>query len=189
MAGSKSSPGTGPMAKAYNIDDLRVMARRRLPKVIFDYLDGGADDEVTLRNNRTAFSDCSLKSKMLVDVSDASTKTTVLGQETSSPMEVLPEIVASVGDQLEVLADSGFRRGTDVIQALALGAGAVLIGRPYLYGLSAGGQAGVAQALELLQAEILRDMKLMGLCKVSEITADCLLKSEKSRPKSAQIDR
>ncbi len=50
----------------------------------------------------------------------------------------------------------------------------MLIGRPYLYGLSAGGQAGVARALELVQAEILRDMKLMGLCKVSDITPDCL---------------
>jgi isopentenyl diphosphate isomerase/L-lactate dehydrogenase-like FMN-dependent dehydrogenase len=52
MAGSTSSTSSGPMTKAYNIEDLRTMARRRLPKVIFDYLDGGADDEVTLRNNR-----------------------------------------------------------------------------------------------------------------------------------------
>lgn len=388
MAGSTASTSSGPMAKAYNIEDLRTMARRRLPKVIFDYLDGGADDEVTLRNNREAFSEYSLNSKMLVDVSDVSTATTVLGEQISSPLilsstganrmfhtdgelaaaraasdagtvfatastamtsledvaamgtgpkwfqlypwknrgvmhehmqrsadagysammltidcatsgnrerdfyngfgfpmkmtprrildgmlhpawawsyltskpmsfpnieslfgdgddtssivqwfgeqldcsfdwrdaeeirskwdgpfiikgltsaddariaadigasavvvsnhggrqldqapsslEVLPEIVAAVGDRLEVFVDSGFRRGTDVIKALALGARAVLIGRPYLYGLSAGGQAGVARALELLQAEIIRDMKLMGLCKLTEITPECL---------------
>ncbi len=388
MAGSTASTSSGPMAKAYNIEDLRTMARKRLPKVIFDYLDGGADDEVTLRNNREAFLEYSLNSKMLVDVSDVSTATTVLGEQISSPLilsstganrmfhtdgelaaaraasdagtvfatagtamtsledvaatgtgpkwfqlypwknrgvmhehmqrsadagysammltidcatsgnrerdfyngfgfpmkmtprrildgmlhpawawsyltsipvsfpnieslfgdgddtssivqlfgeqldcsfdwrdaeeirsnwdgadivkgltsaddariaadigasavvvsnhggrqldqapsslEVLPEIVAAVGDELEVFVDSGFRRGTDVIKALALGARAVLIGRPYLYGLSAGGQAGVARALELLQAEIIRDMKLMGLRKVSEITPDCL---------------
>lgn len=393
MAGSTSIPGAGAMANAYNIEDLRLMARRRLPKVIFDYLDGGSDDEVTLRKNREAFSDYSLKSNMLVDVSNASAKTTVLGQEISSPlilsstganrlfhtdgelaaaraaaeagtvfatastamtsledvaaagigpkwfqlypwkdrevmrehmqrcsdagysammltvdcatsgnrerdfyngfgfpmkmtprrildgllhpawtwsyltsppmsfpnieslfaeggdtssivqwfgeqldcsfdwkdaeeiralwdgpfivkglttaadarkaveigasavvvsnhggrqldqapssMEVLPEVVENVGDKLEVLVDSGFRRGTDVIKALALGARAVLIGRPYLYGLSAGGQAGVARALELLHAEILRDMKLMGIRNVSEITPDCL--SQRSR--------
>lgn len=71
MAGSTSIPGIGPMARAYNIEDLRRMARRRLPKVIFDYLDGGSDDEVTLRKNRAVFADYSLKSSMLVDVSDA----------------------------------------------------------------------------------------------------------------------
>ncbi len=86
MAGSTASTSSGPMAKAYNIEDLRTMARRRLPKVIFDYLDGGADDEVTLRNNREAFSEYSLNSKMLVDVSDVSTATTVLGEQISSPL-------------------------------------------------------------------------------------------------------
>ncbi len=86
MAGSTSIPGTGPMARACNIDDLRLMARRRLPRVIFDYLDGGSDDEVTLRNNREAFSSYSLKSNTLVDVSEASTKTTVLGGDISSPL-------------------------------------------------------------------------------------------------------
>jgi isopentenyl diphosphate isomerase/L-lactate dehydrogenase-like FMN-dependent dehydrogenase len=81
-----------------------------------------------------------------------------------------------VGDQLEVFADSGFRRGTDVIKALALGARAVLIGRPYLYGLAAGGQRGVARALQILQTELIRDMKLMGLTSIDEITSDCLRK-------------
>ncbi len=379
---------SGPMEKAYNIDDLRIMARKRLPKVIFDYLDGGADDEVTLQRNRTAFSGYSLNSKMLVDVSEVSTATTVLGEQISSPLilsstganrmfhtdgelaaasaasnagtifatastamtsledvaaagngpkwfqlypwkdrgvmrehmqrsatagycammltidcatagnrerdfyngfgfpmkmtprrvldgvlhpawawdylttkpmsfpnieslfsdgddtssivqwfgtqldcsfswkdaeeiragwdgpfiikgltsaadakkaadigasavvvsnhggrqldhapsslEVLPEVVEAVGDQLEVFADSGFRRGTDVIKALALGARAVLIGRPYLYGLAAGGQPGVARALQILETELIRDMKLMGVTRIEEITADCL---------------
>lgn len=388
MAGATTIASSGPMAKAYNIEDLRRMAKRRLPKVIFDYLDGGADDEVTLRRNREVFSAYSLNSRMLVDVSDASTATTVLGEKISTPlilsstganrmfhsdgelaaaraaadagtvfatagtamtsledvaaagagpkwfqlyawkdkgvmvehmqragdagynavlltidcatagnrerdfyngfgfpmtmtprrildgilnpawtwsyltsppfsfpnierlfdksddtssivqwfgeqldcsfcwrdaeeirskwdgpfiikgvttaadaklaadigasavvvsnhggrqldeaptpMEVLPEVVEAVGDKLEVFADSGFRRGTDVIKALALGARAVLIGRPYLYGLAAGGYAGVARTLELLQAELIRDMKLMGLCKVTDITPECI---------------
>ena len=401
MAGSITSDRSGPMSKAYNIEDLRIMAKRRLPKVIFDYLDGGADDEVTLRNNREAFSEYSLNSKMLVDVSDVSTVTTVLGEQISSPLilsstganrmfhtdgelaaahaasdagtvfatastamtsledvaaagtgpkwfqlypwkdrgvmlehmqrckeagysammltidcatsgnrerdfyngfgfpmkmtprrildgilhpawtwsyltskpmsfpnieslfrdtddtssivqwfgeqldcsfnwrdaeeirskwegpfiikglttaddarnaadigasavvvsnhggrqldqapsplEVLPEVVEAVGDKLEVFADSGFRRGTDVIKALAMGAHAVLIGRPYLYGLSAGGRAGVARALELLQTEIIRDMKLMGLCNVTEITPDCLRKRTEQRTASPSL--
>ncbi|MFK7888512.1 MAG: alpha-hydroxy acid oxidase [Gammaproteobacteria bacterium] len=391
MAGAAALAGSGPTAKAYNIEDLRRMAKRRLPKVIFDYLDGGADDEVTLRNNRSVFSNYDLIARALVDVSGLSTNTTVLGEELSmpvilsstganrlfhtdgemaaaraasaagtifatassamtsledvaaaapgpnwfqlyvwkdrgvlhehmrrckeagyktliltvdcqtsgnrerdfynhfsfplrmtprtilhgllhptwswsyltsptfsfpniegsvitadsdmssvvqwfgqqldcsftwddaaklieswdgdmiikgltssedariaadigasavvvsnhggrqldhavSPLEILPEIVDAVGDRLEVLVDSGFRRGTDVIKALALGARAVLIGRPYLYGLAAGGEAGVARALELLQGEIARDMALMGLNSISDISTQCLRK-------------
>ena len=391
MAGASALVGTGPTAKAYNIDDLRKMAKRRLPKVIFDYMDGGADDEATLKGNRSAFDQYSLIGRMLVDVSDLSTGTTVLGDELSSPVilsstganrlfhkdgelaaaraaaaagtvfatassamtsledvaaaadgpnwfqlyvwrdrgvlhehmrrckeagyrtliltvdcqtagnrerdfyngfsfplkmtprrmldgilhpswtwdyltspsysfpniegsvigededmseviqwfgqqlddsftwddaekliaswdghmiikglasaedakiaadigasavvvsnhggrqldqapspvDVLPEVVDAVGDRLEVLVDSGFRRGTDVIKALALGARAVLVGRPYLYGLGAGGEAGVARAIELLQAEIARSMALMGLKSIDDITPACLRK-------------
>ncbi|MFK8030148.1 MAG: alpha-hydroxy acid oxidase [Gammaproteobacteria bacterium] len=391
MAGAKALAGAGPTAKAYSIDDLRKMAKRRLPKVIFDYMDGGADDEYTLRNNRNAFSDYNLIARALVDVSGLSTATTVLGEDLAlpvilsstganrlfhtdgelaaaraasaagtvfatassamtsledvakaasgpnwfqlyvwkdrgvlhehmrrckeagyrtlvltvdcqtsgnrqrdfyngfsfplnitprsvldgilhpswtwsyltgpsyrfpniegsvigenedmssvvqwfgqqldcsftwddaeklisswdgpmiikgltsaedakiaadigaaavvvsnhggrqldqapSPLEVLPEVVDAVGDRLEVLIDSGFRRGTDVIKALALGARAVLVGRPYLYGLAAGGEAGVARALELLQTEIARDMALMGLKSIDDITSACLRK-------------
>ena len=389
MAGAKTLAGAGPTAKAYNIEDLRKMAKRRLPKVIFDYLEGGADDEVTLQNNRHAFSDYSLIARALVDVSGLSTATTVLGDDISlpvilsstganrlfhtdgemaaaraassagtvfatassamtsledvanaddgpnwfqlyvwkdrgvlhehmrsckeagyrtliltvdcqtsgnrerdfyngfsfplkmtprrimdgilhpswawsyltsptyrfpniegsvigedadmssvvqwfgqqldcsftwddaekliaswdgpmiikglasaedakiaadigaaavvvsnhggrqldqapSPLEILPEVADAVGDRLEVLVDSGFRRGTDVIKALALGARAVLVGRPYLYGLAAGGEAGVARAIELLQSEIARDMALMGLKSIEDITPACL---------------
>jgi L-lactate dehydrogenase (cytochrome) len=383
-------PENDPMAKAHNIDDLRKLAKKRLPKVIFDYLDGGADDEVTLRRNHEAFSSYSLNSKMLVDVSEVSTMTTILGEQiffpivlsstganrmfhtdgelaaaraasdagtifatastamtsledvatsgsgskwfqlyplkdrsvmreqmqrsasagysaimltidcatagnrerdfyngfgfpirmtprrildgmlhpawtwdylTTKPLsfpnieslfsknedtssivqwfgdqldcsfgwqdaeeilagwdgpfiikgvtnatdarkavdigasaivvsnhggrqldhapstlEVLPEVVEAVADQLEVFADSGFRRGTDVIKALALGARAVLIGRPYLYGLAAGGQSGVARALQILESELNRDMKLMGLTSIDAITPECLRK-------------
>lgn len=389
MAGASALAGSGRTAKAYNIEDLRKMAKRRLPKVIFDYMDGGADDEATLRNNRTAFDKYSLVGRMLVDVSGLSTATTVLGDEMSlpvilsstganrlfhtdgelaaaraaakagtvfatassamtsledvakatdgpnwfqlyvwrdrgvlhehmrrckesgyrtliltvdcqtagnrerdfyngfsfplkmtprrmldgilhpswtwdylfspkysfpniegsvigededmseviqwfgqqlddsftwddaerliagwdgqmiikglscaedakiaaeigaagvvvsnhggrqldqapTPIDVLPDIVDAVGDRVEVLVDSGFRRGTDIIKALALGARAVLIGRPYLYGLAAGGEAGVARAIELLRAELERNMALMGLKSIADITPDCL---------------
>ena len=91
-----------------------------------------------------------------------------------SPMEVLQEVVDSVGDKLEVFIDSGFRRGTDIIKALALGARACLIGRPYLYGLTAGGEAGVARTIEILRSELERDMALMGITGISGITPDCL---------------
>ncbi len=91
-----------------------------------------------------------------------------------SPMEVLQEVVDSVGDKLEVFIDSGFRRGTDIIKALALGARACLIGRPYLYGLTAGGEAGVTRTIEILRSELERDMALMGTTSIAGITPDCL---------------
>jgi len=77
-------------------------------------------------------------------------------------IDVLPEVVAAVGDRAEVLLDGGIRRGSDVVKALALGAKACLVGRPWLYGLAAGGETGVVQALEMLRAEIDRTLALVG---------------------------
>ena len=77
-------------------------------------------------------------------------------------IEVLPEIVDAVGGRIPVLVDGGFRRGTDVLKALAIGAKAVLIGRPPLWGLGAFGQPGVARVLELLQSELALAMGLAG---------------------------
>src|SRR5690606_27785482 len=81
---------------------------------------------------------------------------------TPAPLEVLPEIVAAVGHRTEVILDGGTRRGTDIVKALCLGARACMSGRALLYGLAAAGEAGVARALELLRAELERDMKLLG---------------------------
>jgi L-lactate dehydrogenase (cytochrome) len=86
-----------------------------------------------------------------------------------APIDLLPEVVAAVGDRVEVIMDSGIRRGTHVIKALALGAKACMVGRAYLYGLGAAGQAGVERALEMLRIEIERDMKLLGCCSVADI--------------------
>lgn len=77
-------------------------------------------------------------------------------------IDVLPEMVDAVAGRIPVLVDSGFRRGTDILKALALGAKAVLVGRPPLWGLGAFGQAGVARVLELLQAELALAMGLAG---------------------------
>src|SRR4029077_242659 len=81
-----------------------------------------------------------------------------------SPMEVLPEIVDAVGKRATVFCDSGFRRGSDVVKALALGADAVLVGRSTLYGVAAGGQDGAARALEIYREEISRVLALLGCC-------------------------
>lgn len=84
-------------------------------------------------------------------------------------LDVLPEIVEAVAGRAEVLVDSGVRRGTDVVKALALGARAVLVGRGYLYGLAAGGEAGVDRALALLRSEIERVMALLGCPSVADL--------------------
>lgn len=77
-------------------------------------------------------------------------------------LQVLPEVVAAVGGQAEVLVDSGIRRGSDIVKAICLGARAVLCGRAYVYGLAAGGEAGVTRALEILRADVERSLKLLG---------------------------
>ena len=84
-------------------------------------------------------------------------------------IEVLAEVVDAVGDRVDVLLDSGIRRGGDVIKALAVGARAVLVGRPYLWGLAVGGTAGVAHVLELLRTEIKLTMQLLGCHAVRDL--------------------
>ena len=77
-------------------------------------------------------------------------------------IEALPEVVAAVSGKIPVLMDGGIRRGTDILKALALGAKAILIGRPYVWGLAAFGQVGVQRVVELLQAELVLSMGLAG---------------------------
>jgi isopentenyl diphosphate isomerase/L-lactate dehydrogenase-like FMN-dependent dehydrogenase len=80
----------------------------------------------------------------------------------AATIEALPEVVEAVAGRVEVLVDGGIRRGTDVAKALALGARAALVGRPLLWGLVAGGEAGARHVLELLQAELLLAQQLLG---------------------------
>jgi (S)-mandelate dehydrogenase len=92
-----------------------------------------------------------------------------------SPMEILREVREAVGDKLTILLDSGFRRGTDILKALILGADAVLLGRATLYGLGAGGQPGVDHALGLLQSDLHRTLGLLG-CSDLKSLDDSLMK-------------
>jgi isopentenyl diphosphate isomerase/L-lactate dehydrogenase-like FMN-dependent dehydrogenase len=84
-------------------------------------------------------------------------------------LRVLPEVVGAVRGQVEVLMDGGIRRGGDVVKALCLGARAVLVGRAYAYGLGAGGEAGVSRAIEILRADIVRTLKLLGCPSVADL--------------------
>jgi isopentenyl diphosphate isomerase/L-lactate dehydrogenase-like FMN-dependent dehydrogenase len=86
-----------------------------------------------------------------------------------SPMEVLPQIAAAVGEKLVIAVDGGFRRGTDVVKALALGADMVFIGRAAMYGAAAGGEAGVRHAVQLLRGEINRVQALLGCNSIDEL--------------------
>jgi isopentenyl diphosphate isomerase/L-lactate dehydrogenase-like FMN-dependent dehydrogenase len=93
-------------------------------------------------------------------------------------IQVLPEVVHAVGDRIDVLLDGGVRRGTDVVKALALGAKAVLVGRPWVYGLAADGDRGVGRALEIFAEEIDRTLALLGVADVQDL-----------RPANVRLDR
>ena len=86
----------------------------------------------------------------------------------------LPEIVDTVGGKMEIMFDGGIRSGQDVMRALALGAKSCMIGRAYAYGLGAGGQAGVAKALDIIAKEMLTTMGLCGVNTIAEIDDNLL---------------
>lgn len=86
-------------------------------------------------------------------------------------LDVLPEVMDAVGETMPVFLDGGIRRGADAFRALALGATAVAIGRPYLWGLGAAGEAGVAKCLQILQSELERTMRYAGTPTLADITA------------------
>jgi isopentenyl diphosphate isomerase/L-lactate dehydrogenase-like FMN-dependent dehydrogenase len=91
-------------------------------------------------------------------------------------LDVLPDVVAAVGGRIDVLLDGGVRRGSDVVKAIALGARAVLIGRPYVYGLAVGGEDGVSRVLEILRGELDRTMTLLGVQNLRDLDKSWLLR-------------
>ncbi|MFA6212820.1 MAG: alpha-hydroxy acid oxidase [Candidatus Obscuribacterales bacterium] len=97
---------------------------------------------------------------------------------TISTIEALPSVVAAVESKVEVLLDGGIRRGTDVLKALALGAKAVMIGRPVLWGLALSGESGVETVLNLLKSEFDLAMGLCGCANLTEITSDLVSKNK-----------
>jgi L-lactate dehydrogenase (cytochrome) len=94
----------------------------------------------------------------------------------AATLDLLPEIVQAVGNDLEVMIDGGITRGSDVIKALALGAKACLIGRAYMYGLGAGGEKGVIRCYEILKDEMVRVMQLIGCSDINQLGPQYLRK-------------
>ncbi|MEI2415861.1 alpha-hydroxy acid oxidase [Orrella sp. JC864] len=94
----------------------------------------------------------------------------------AAALQALPAVAQAVGDRLQVLVDGGVRRGADIVKALALGADAVMVGRPMLYGVSAAGQAGAERALFLLREELVRALRLTGVADVSRIDGSVLFR-------------
>ena len=91
-----------------------------------------------------------------------------------SPFDQIAEISDAVGDKIDVILDGGIRRGTHVLKAIAAGAKACSGGRMYLYALAAAGQPGVERALRNLKIEIERDMKLLGVTRISQLNSEML---------------
>src|SRR5690606_1210852 len=92
-----------------------------------------------------------------------------------SPLRVLPEIADIAGD-IPVMLDSGIRRGTDVLKALALGARCVFVGRPFGYATATGGRKGADRAINLITSEITRDLGLLGVTRLQDLSADVIRK-------------
>jgi L-lactate dehydrogenase (cytochrome) len=98
-----------------------------------------------------------------------------------SAISALPRVADAVGSEIEVMFDSGVRTGADMMRALALGARSCIVGRPYIYGLGAGGQAGVARAIEILHKELDVTMALCGVKSVADINRDVLAETDSQR--------
>lgn len=95
-------------------------------------------------------------------------------------IDLLESVADTVAGRAEIIFDSGVRRGVDILKALALGATSVAIGRAYLYGLAAGGQAGVERAISILIEELHRDMRLAGIANVADIRREMIVKPDTS---------
>jgi len=107
---------------------------------------------------------------------------------TSSSIAMLPRVAEAVGADTEVLFDGGIRSGADIVRAIALGARACMIGRSYIYGLGAGGQAGVAKAIDILEKELSVTMALTGVSKIAEIDGR-VLEGGAAKKKAAKVTR
>lgn len=180
-----------PGNRESNLDTL--MSNMRATNALGNFPDGGAAFDPTLTWNfiewfrRHSRMKIILKGIMTAEDAELALKYKVDGVIVSnhggrqlesdlSTAECLPEIVKTIGGKIPVLVDGGIRRGTDIFKALALGANGVCIGRPYIYGLGADGQAGVEAVLDMLQAELVRNMQIAGVVRLDAIHSNAIQK-------------
>ena len=155
-----SSGGFNPPAGDWSyVDRLRKMTKLKL---VLKGIDTGEDARLALDHGVDG-----------VIVSNHGGRATETGRGT---MDILPEVVDAVGGKIPVFVDGGFRRGSDVLKALAIGARAVGIGRPYIWGLAAYGQEGVERVLEILRAELSLTMRQCGVASVGQVTRATVLR-------------
>lgn len=174
-AEAEAGDGAGDGAENWN-DGLKSRFGTRFSTLIDDKLDWGVIDfcrsltrlPIILKGVMSAL-DAELAVRFNVDAIIVSNHGGRQLDHCVGTLDVLEEVSRAVQGRCEVWVDGGVRRGTDVIKALALGADAVLIGRPMLWALALGGSDGVEGALRELQCDVLRSMKLLGVCSVDEI--------------------
>lgn len=160
-----------------SLRELEAQARQRLDPAIYEFFAGGADDELTLRANESAFAGIALLPRALRGRGEPKLEVSFLGSRASMPVLIAPTAFHQLADPEEgrrvpLLMDGGIRRGTDVAKALVLGATAVAVGRPVLWGLAVGGEDGVGLVLEVLRAEVARALALCGCGSPAELSRD-----------------
>jgi len=104
------------------------------------------------------------------------------------PFHLLPEVAAELGKDTEILLDTGIMSGADIVAAVALGARFTLIGRAYLYGLMAGGEAGVDRAISILSEQVARTMRLLGVTRLEELTPSHVTQLVRMAPRPLVAD-
>jgi 4-hydroxymandelate oxidase len=155
------------MMESLSLREVEDEARRRLDPAVYDFFAGGAGDEVTVRANEAAFAiGCGVDALAVSNHGGRQLDTI------PATIEVLPQVADAVGGTVPLLLDGGVRRGTDVLKALALGADAVAIGRPVLWGLAVDGEDGVARVLDMLHAELDLALALCGCRSPRDVSPD-----------------
>jgi len=149
--------GVGVNDPALTWDDVKRLKDSMKMKLVVKGIDTREDAELCLKYGVDG-----------VIVSNHGGRATETGRAT---IDALPEVVQAVGSRIPVMVDGGFRRGTDIFKALALGARAVGVGRPYVWGLSAFGQTGVEAVLDILRRELEMVMRQSGVRSIHEIGA------------------
>jgi len=158
---------------------LEAAAQAAMSNEAWAYVAGGAARESTMQANRAAFERWRIVPRVLRDVEKRDLAIELFGRKlpdgSIAALDALPAVAEAVGGKIPVLLDSGIRGGADIFKALALGASAVCLGRPYGYGLAVAGQRGVVEVIGNVLAEVDLTLGLAGCTSVCEIGRDAIV--------------